>query len=440
MKKVTIVGSGIAAIAAAIEAQAQGAHVSLVRGHPGATALSSGAWDVAGLPTRYPALPWQEYPSQAESLQELIRRHPRHPYAILSQNQACHPLPSFLEQMIERLSNQINLKLRGTLSKNIFVLNPLGSVKATAYVPLSHLAGDLLAMQEARLLIVGFRGLPYFFSQQIAKILDILRTRQKTNHLRDVAAVTIDIEGLPQTLSPIDLAGRLDSEECIETLCRLLLQTAERQKSTHIALPPVIGLKKTDRILSRLKEATGLAWFETAGLPPSVPGLRLQKAIDAFVEKNASHWTVLEGHAVGATSKNGRVESLHVQHQDKEEKIPVDRLVLATGRYLGGGIVKEKSFQEPILDLPIFIEDRQVREVFVGKVTSDKFLEDHPLFSAGVQMNERLQPLDDRRRTIYENVWVTGSLIGGYHAATQHCGMGVAVGTGTLAGRMASLL
>ncbi len=440
MKKVTIVGSGIAAIAAAIEAQAQGAHVSLVRGHPGATALSSGAWDVAGFLTRYPALTWQEYPSQGESLQELIRRHPHHPYAILSQNPACRHLPSFLEQTIERLSSQLDLKLRGSLSKNIFIFNPLGSVKATAYVPLSHLAGDLLAMQEARLLIVGFRGLPYFFSQQIAKILNALRTRQKINHLRDVLAVTIDLDGLPQTLSPIDLAGRLDSEECMETLCHHLFQTAERHRATHIALPPVIGIRKTDRIMSRLKEATGLAWFETASLPPSLPGLRLQKAMDDFVEKNSSRWTVLEGHAVGATSKNGRIESLHIQHKDKEEKIPVDRLLLATGRYLGGGIVKEKSFQEPILDLPIFVEGRQVREVFVGKVTSDKFLGDHPLFAAGVQMNEKLQPLDDHQRPLYENVWVAGSLIGGYQGATQHCGMGVAVATGTLAGRMASLL
>ncbi len=146
---------------------------------------------------------------------------------------------------------------------------------------------------------------------------------------------------------------------------------------------------------------------------------------------------MIPGEAVGAQVKGSRVEAVRIRSQDREEDLPVDRLILATGRYLGGGIVREKSFREPILNLPLFAEGRPVGETFVGKLVSDKYGADHPLFSVGVRVSQNLQPVSDRGKVLYENLWAAGSLIGDYNPATQHCGMGVAVGTGTVAGRMA---
>lgn len=426
MSHVTIVGSGIAAIAAAIEASAKGASVTLVRGRPGATALSSGAWDIAGDPARYPDLKWHEGRPAGDCLRELVRRRPQHPYALLSQNESCGEIAPFLEQAINRVSSALDLRLRGGIGKKMLLIHPLGGVKSTSFASPNLAVGNFFEMREARLLIVGFRGLPQFSAGQVGLLLGEVHRRQGFPYLTQIR--TTEIAGLPPAISPIALAGRLDDDRSIETLYHLLLREAEKNGATHIALPPVIGIRKTDHILSRLREGSGLAWFESLGLPPSLPGLRLRHAIDRLLEGRRSQWTVVEGEAAGAVTKNRRVTEI--------KGMSIDRLILATGRYLGGGIVRERSFREPVLDLPLFGEGVPLKEV--GSMTSERFLDDHPLFSAGVRVNRNLQPVGHRGEVLYENLWVAGSLIGGYNPAVQHCGMGVAVGTGTMAGRLAS--
>ena len=79
-----------------------------------------------------------------------------------------------------------------------------------------------------------------------------------------------------------------------------------------------------------------------------------------------------------------------------------------------------------------------VGDLSAGRLASEKFFSDHPLFSVGVRTNANLQPVGERGQVLCENLWAAGSLIGGYNPATEHCGMGVAAGTGTLSGRMAA--
>jgi len=191
-------------------------------------------------------------------------------------------------------------------------------------------------------------------------------------------------------------------------------------------------------LLTHLMEVTGCAAFEALGLPPSVPGLRLLKSIESFLETKKSAWKIVEGSVESAQTQNGRVHEITLGQGKNQESFKVDHLILATGRYLGGGIVKEKSFREPLLDLPLFSNGSEVKEVFTGRLVSKKFLAEQDLFSVGVRTNQHLQPLDARGRLLYGNVWVAGSLLGGYNSATEHCGMGVAVGTGTLAGRVSA--
>ncbi len=242
---VTIVGSGIASIAAAIEAKEGGAQVTIVRGRPGASALSSGAWDIA------------------DDLKEIMRGRPSHPYSLLSQNEASRNLSDFLERSIERVSNRLGLRLRGSTSGNMLVLNPLGGLKATGFVPQTHAAGNFLEMQGARLLILGFRGLPSFATTQIADFLRELLQKKGSPSLSKVSSGEISLKGLSSLLSPIDLAARLDDDEMIESLHQTLIHEAENHRATHIALAPVIGIQKTTHIFSRLTEATKLHWFET---------------------------------------------------------------------------------------------------------------------------------------------------------------------------------
>jgi glycerol-3-phosphate dehydrogenase subunit B len=358
----------------------------------------------------------------------------------MAENSSVGRLSDFLEESFSAVSSTLDLKLKGGLGKSQFILTPFGTVKPTAFVQQSLAGGNLAEMRDSRLLILGIRGLPQFESREVARILEWIGRRRGTSSLFQIASAKMTLENFPSVLSPISLATLLDDDNRIEIFHRAVTREVEKSRATHVALPPVIGIEKTDHILGRLREATGTNWFETAALPPSLLGLRLQRAIDRFLSKpRGEARRVIEGEAVRSEIRNRKVNRVTIRSEGREEDLSIDRLILATGRYLGGGIVKEKTFCEPVLDLPLFSEAYPVENCFVGRLATEKFLAPHPLYSDGVRTNAQLQPVGDRGQVLYENVWTAGELIGGYNPSTQHCGMGVAVGTGRFAGRLGAI-
>ncbi len=430
--RVTIIGSGIAAVATACEAIRSGAEVTVIRGRPGSTALSSGAWDIAGDPLRFAGTPWQEVRSPRESLQELIRRLPHHPYRLLSLHDQVGDLPSFLSGAVNRIARALDLPLHGEIGRPFLALTPLGTVKVTAYTLPTHGAGNLLEMQGARLMVVGIQGLPSHPAALIASLLK--KNRHRSPSLSEITATQIAPERIPKTLSPVQVAHSFDEDEAIDSLHKVLVQQAEKVRPTHVALPPVMGIRQSAHILSRLRETTGIHWFETLGLPPSIPGIRLQESLDRYFRLTE----LREGTVTSARMERKRVVALHIRDDEgRDEEFPVDRVVLATGKFLGGGIAPG-TFREKIFNLPIFHNGNEIGARPVGPVVSRHYLDPHPLQSMGLRVNPHLQPVDDRGHLLLENLWAAGSILGGYDAAREGCGVGVAVGTGTLAGRLAS--
>lgn len=421
---VTIVGSGIAAAAATIEALAQGAEVTVVQGRPGATAFSSGAWDIAFEPT--PQLSWQEIPSPAQGFKEMIRRHPNHPYTLIHSNGSVADPLLLLANTFERIANQLSFPLRGSTGQPFLAITPLGTVKVTAYTDRSHHAGNLLEMREAKLLVVGFKGVP-FSASLVANVLTQLHAKQRFPFCAEIR--WIELASHSPVSSPIDFAARMDDEKAIEIFLETVIRETSRFHPTHIALPPVIGIEQTSHIFSRLAETTSGHWFETLALPPSVPGLRLHRQLCRFFQN--ARITLKGGEAKEPRIEKRRVRSLKVG----KEELAIDRLILATGKFLGGGIVDDEAgltkLREALLNLPVTLP---------LPVTQPDFFSSQPLATAGVRVSRFLQPVDGQGRLLHENLWAAGSLLGGYDAATQGCGMGVAVSTGTLAGRMAATL
>src|SRR5260370_17248590 len=88
MAEVLVIGAGMAGAIAALSAVRAGAKVIVVRRAFGATALSSGAIDVAVDPHARDGV------SIEEAAREIARIRPHHPYAILEQN-----LPRFMEPL-----------------------------------------------------------------------------------------------------------------------------------------------------------------------------------------------------------------------------------------------------------------------------------------------------------------------------------------------------
>jgi glycerol-3-phosphate dehydrogenase subunit B len=118
-------------------------------------------------------------------------------------------------------------------------------------------------------------------------------------------------------------------------------------------------------------------------------------------------------------------------------EIPIDRLILATGRFVGVGLATNPGVQESRLNLPLLLDGDRVDHLPASRLTDKKnFVDNHGISRLGLRTNRDLMPVDEKGRLIYENLSVAGSLLGGYNPALQGCGMGVAVGTGTLAGQL----
>ncbi|MBI2082714.1 MAG: anaerobic glycerol-3-phosphate dehydrogenase subunit B [Deltaproteobacteria bacterium] len=420
---VAIIGSGIAAISAAIEVVSQGATVTVIGGRPGATALHSGAWDIASDPTRYPHQPWNEILSPLHSLEELKKRQPNHLYHLIAQNGQIPNLASFLVQTLKRLEKELSYPLHGSLEKNFLIPTPLGTVKTTAFVGPTQ-GGNLLEMQGGRLLIIGIKGLS-FPAQQLAATLKDQTTRQPNPYCSDIMVREISIKHLPTTTS-MELAMKLDEDPLIDSFHETLLRETEQAQATHVLLPPVIGLQRTSHIFSRLRESKEIVWFESLAIPPSIPGLRLHHRLEAFLKNGKVHF--IEAEVSQTRTEKRRVLAVKTRNaQGQEEELLIDRLVLATGKFIGGGL-NPSPLRESLFDLPVPSPSPLLAPHFFG---------DHRLLSAGLRVGPLLQPVDEKGRLAYENLWAAGSVIGGYQATTEGCGMGVAVATGTLAGRLA---
>lgn len=416
----------MAAVAAALEAKECGAKVTVVKGKPGATALSSGAWDIAGNPLRHPSDPWQSTPSPLANIEQLIRRNPHHPYCAITEN--VDNLGEFLSRSVEKISQSLPYRIVGSVQQGFLALTPLGTLKATAFVPKSYGAGNFLTLQGARLLLVGFRGL----ASGSAPMATAMLKKKVGGDLGEIQAVEL----FPDLAfnSPFELAQKMDGN-LQEFFYGELAKAVKKFGPTHVALPPVIGVESTAQIFSRLQETVGVPCFETLALTPSIPGLRLHKAMEQFLRSQA---TVVEGEATRFQADGRTIKRIFVRNKDKEEPLDVSQVVLAAGKYLSGGIGKTASFEEPLFHLPLGVAGKYFGKIYTGKLLADQFLADHPLFSVGVQTNHSLQPINEQNELVYENLWAAGSILAGTNPAVDHSGMGTAVATGTLAGRLAS--
>jgi glycerol-3-phosphate dehydrogenase subunit B len=117
--------------------------------------------------------------------------------------------------------------------------------------------------------------------------------------------------------------------------------------------------------------------------------------------------------------------------------------VLATGRFVGGGVVRERGLREPLLGLPILAaEGGQAGVHLADRPAATLTLRhrriDQPLLSAGIQVDGRLRPLGEDGAPFHERLFAAGAILGGHEQAVDGTGLGLAILTGWLAGRGAA--
>src|SRR5229473_2429793 len=375
--EVLIIGGGMAGCIAALSAKKRGAEVVVARRSLGATALSSGAIDVAPDPAAPPGDMKSQLVSPLLAAREVARTRPNHPYAILVNR---------LDRLKEALSfaaAQLPEVLDPPMIRNALLPTPLGTVKPAGMAQSSQAGADLASLPES-IGVVQLSVNPSYDARIIAAGLEQAAARLGRRLSAQVVESGFfrDIEDALR--GPYELAELLDRPGAIEEFARDLKRRLP-QGIGALLLPPILG-RRGKSLAPRLSQLLGgCPCSEVLSSAPSVPGMRLQEGLDSALGRAGI--SILET-GVQCSQPGSGVFTLDGR------PIEPAAAILATGKFIGGGIVRAQRFSEPVLDLPLF----------AGR-----------LFAAG-------------------------SVISGYDPAADKTGLGVAIFTGYLAGEAAASL
>jgi glycerol-3-phosphate dehydrogenase subunit B len=434
-----VVGGGLAGAVAALELRARAADVTLVRAAPGATALTWGPLDVAaGSPLRRGGLPLRD-PATGAPLAPAGRASTAacaggaHPYTILLRGRAPDELVKEAAAALDGWLAPAGLRVLGSLAQTRWLADVHGALRA-ADLAFSG-AGEGALEGAAELALVEVPGLPGF---EPRAALRALAAELAAVELEPRPAYLLRIELPPglraEAARPARLASRLDADDGRAALRAAF--AALGAEGRLLLVPPVLGLADAAGTRACAQEAAGCRVAELVGSPAlALAGFRLDAALEAALARAGVE--SVRGRATGVATRDGRAHAVEVADS---EPLPCEAVVLATGRFVGGGLVDRGGvLVEPLLGLPLYdAGGRRVDGLPPHRLVRRDQRAEQPLFAAGVRTDARLRPIAAAGTPRCANLFAAGDLLGGFDPARDRTGLGVALLSGLRAGREAA--
>jgi glycerol-3-phosphate dehydrogenase subunit B len=390
-----VIGGGMGGSIAAAAAAAHGLSVVLIRKGYGATALSSGAIDFG--------------PEQ------------------MSDSLVGDALAFFLDGM-----NGAGYPYTGEVGRTVELLTMLGTIKRTQLYPASAAPGLLTRIAGGKMLFIGIKGLAEYNAAHVARATQALFQRSVVDE--SSASCEMEFPGVRHTHNVLgfELAQLLDEREIVEQFAKIIKQVAEGY--SHVALPPIIGLDRPQEAFKTIAE-TCPSCFELLSAPPSVLGLRLQTALGRWVQRQAR---IVHGIVTYVEKGDGHIRNVRVVDRDTEYQFEPQAVVLATGRFIGGGLAYEQGFRETVLGLPLWFGGNLVSDQTLDDLSVEAFASEQPFMTVGLRTGEDLRPLDADGHVAYRNVFAAGALLQGCDYQTGRGGLGAALLSGYRIGKWIS--
>jgi glycerol-3-phosphate dehydrogenase subunit B len=403
-----VIGAGMAGMSAALFAARRG--ISTVQaGLTGETLYASGLFDLYGVAhgnTRELIDdPWQ-------GLKQLKQNHPDHPFCRVSTRQ----IRSAMDQLTAFLGDAGH-PYAGYPNKNARLITPVGTIKRTYRVPETMWAGVLALEEKAPCLIVDLCGLRGFSAAQIVSTLK--------PSWPDLRAASIDLP-LQNRLGPKyaeHIARGLEVESARRELAEAIRPHLGQAK--FVGLPAILGIHDSKGVHHDLNQMLGRPVFEIPTMPPAISGIRLKEAFESHLPqigvKAFYHHTVYSIHR----QANGRFV-LELGRTEPEMTVVAEHVLLATGRFLGKGLVAERQgIREALLDLPVCQPENRScwhRQQFLDP-------KGHAINLAGIEVDDRFRPLNLDGQAVYENLYAAGSILAHQDWIRTKSGTGLAVAT-----------
>lgn len=403
---VIVIGGGLAGLTAAAAAAKRGKKVMVLSLGAGTLTIGGGIVDVLGYlndgtPVSNPAA----------NLQQLGAEHP---YAKIG-TPAVEDALKFFKEMCEAEG----YPYLGDVNTTQWIPTAAGTLKPTCLVPQTMDTTELV--NAKKVIIAGFENLKDFYPHLIAKNLKTLPGFEDKEY--DTVMINPQLpEG--RDVTSLDVARWLDTEAgraaCIAQMRKAI------QPGSVVIIPPVLGTQPSYQVADALKKAIGCTFVETAAVPPSMTGYRLRLAVVNYLRKLGVK-IVEQATVVRSIVENGKCVAVVTGNVDRERTYYAKSFVLANGGFYGGGFIAEPGkVIEPIFDLHVDApEDHEQWANF--HLFSDK---EQPFAKFGVNVDDKLRPLDAAGKVVLSNVHIVGRNLRGYDFCFEKSGNGVAVASG----------
>ncbi|MBR6712038.1 MAG: anaerobic glycerol-3-phosphate dehydrogenase subunit B [Selenomonadaceae bacterium] len=383
---VIVIGGGLAGLMAASVAASRKQKVTVLTYGSGSLPLASGAIDFG-------------------SLENLPAHHPYKKIGL----KACDEAAKFFYEVTE----QANLPYVGKLSALLPIVTAVGTLKYSALVPESMNASNLA--NKKKFFIVGINGLKDFYASMLANNLK----KYFPNKTFEIAKIDLHLLG-GRDITCMDAAQLLtDNEQPFANELKAL----KASKDDAIIIPPILGVAgdfSRDVVQTQIRAQI----IETTCLPPSPPGIRLQRAFMKYLQ--ASGVRFFENSKVVRGITDGKkVTGVIVENAVREKIFPARKIILATGGFYSGGLTMRDFDQprEPIFDLPVFFptgaENWSNMQLFSDKPQG--------FSTTGILTNDKLNPIDADGNVLFDNLHVVGANLGGCDKIFERSAGGIAI-------------
>lgn len=399
--QIAVIGTGIAGFAASLFARARGLEVAQF-GHSGALAYTTGYLDLLGAEGRRKLSdPWA-------GLDRLRNSEPQNPLARLSNATIRQSLDAFIAEL-----NAMGLGYTPAGEENLTALLPYGVTKTTLSLPETMRPGAEALAVKAPALIVDFDGLQGFsateFATNIAGTWPGLRTQR---------LAFPEMEG--RQVFPEVMARALETRATRAALADLI--RPHLAGVSHVGLPAILGVHAPDAVRAEMEAALGVTLFEIPTIPPGVAGIRLR---EAFERELPARGVALEPNLKVAEARlDGAGATLALHGPMEELDVRAETVVLATGRFLSGGLKAGRTeLSETLIGLPIAQPEGRA-----GWFRPD-YLDPrgHPVNRLGVSVDDAFRPVGPDGAPVNDRLFAAGALLAGQDWVRSRSGAGLAI-------------
>jgi glycerol-3-phosphate dehydrogenase subunit B len=398
-----IIGMGLSGLMAAKTAVEMGKKVLIVGKGMGTLSILSNTIDLLG------TLP--QTIKMKDGLPNWIYDHPEHPYGKVG-----------LEKIEEALSSFNSFfpppyAFQSKNETNSLIPTGAGTLRPTYLIPSTMMRG--ITLKEKKTLIIGFKGYKDFYAYRLA---DLFKCRGVTLSL---------LEGPQAEISATAIARWMEQPTFREFISAEVKKQIKDEAS--IGFPAVLGVNDPMEVRKDLEKRTGASIFEIPVLPPSIPGIRIFNRFKArLLQKGV---TFLLGYSVSkVVLRRKRCEKIEVFHPPITNSYSADRYILATGRFMGGGLKADRErIYEPLFDFPVYqpyTQQEWFQKVFFNT-------QPHPIHQSGILTDLSFRPIDEKGEVILENVWVAGTMLAHHNCIDEKSREGIEIATGYMAAKRA---